>query len=123
MDIHVYLTVSTGGFDTFNGSSDVYSTWSLMFTVINFDVEQRYKAGKVIPSAFIPGTHCGNYFDTFLFPFCEDLVQLMNGIEMLCADGRKGTLNVFLLFRPAHWLASTKCRGYAGHIAKLSCRL
>lgn len=121
-DIYVFMTMSTDGFEVFKTRDGAKSSWPIMFTLLNLEPCHRAQAANALVSAFIPGSHDSEYFESFLAPTIEDLCKLENGVKVQCYDGKQRTLRAFVIFMTADFPAASKVFGFKGHRAKIFCR-
>ena len=121
-ELYVFITLSTDGFEVFKGRRKTRTAWPIVFSVLNFDFDHRYRASNSIISAFLPGTHEPEFFDSFISEVIEDLKSLESGVQVQCADGRLRNVKVFVVFCTADWPASSKLLGFVPHNGLTSCR-
>lgn len=121
-DLYIFTSFSTDGFEVWKGRVNNRDIWPLVFVILNFDFDHRFRASNVLNCGSVPGSHEGSFFDTFLTPIIDDLCQLEKGMEMSCADGITRTIFLFNIITTADFPAATKILGYLGHNSRLPCR-
>lgn len=72
-DIIVFLTMSTDGFEIFRERRKPRTTWPLLFLGLNLAHCYRSRATNALVSAFIPGAHSPDHFDSLILEIIADL--------------------------------------------------
>ena len=121
-ELVVLLRMTTDGFKVFEGRRKQRSAWPIAFTVLNYDHKARFQASNVLITSFVPGSHDSDYFDTFLRPTVNEMLQLEQGVTTTCADGATRMLKAFVVFATGDMPAVSKLFGYAGHKSARPCR-
>lgn len=120
--IVVFTTMSTDGFEVFEGRTQTRTASPITFMILNLPFCERYRAVNAIVLSFIPGTHDPHCFDSFLRPVVTDLKRLENEIPTICFDGQIRIVKVFVMYFTSDWPAASKVGGFLSHNAITFCR-
>ena len=110
-EILIFLTMSSDGFENFKERGTRRTAWPVVFVILNQDHAMRFKASNCLVTAFIPGTHDSDRFDSFLEPVVEDLKKLERGMRIVCYDGNERLLRAFVIFFSSDLPAGSKVLG------------
>ena len=121
-EIVIFLTMSSDGFGICKERGTQKTSWPVVFVILNQDHEMRFKASNCLVTAFIPGTHDSDSFDSFLEPIIEDLKKLERGMRIVCYDGKERLLRAFVIFFSSDWPAGSNVLGFVGHNGTCFCR-
>ena len=121
-ELVVSLRMTTDGFKIFEGRKSPRTTWPVAFTILNYDLETRFRAKNCLITCFAPGSHDSACFDTFLQPTIEELLRLEGGVMTACSDGQQRTMRAFSVLFTGDMPAVSKALGYSGHNATKPCR-
>ena len=121
-ELVVSLRMTTDGFKILEGRKSPRTTWPVAFTILNYDLETRFRAKNCLITCFASGSHDSACFDTFLQPTIEELLRLEGGVMTACSDGQQRTMRAFSVLFTGDMPAVSKALGYSGHNATKPCR-
>ena len=107
----------TDGFEIFRERRKPRTTWPFFFIICNLAHRYRSRAANALVSAFIPGAHSSQHFDSFIVEIIADLCILeRQGVQIICAGGKHRRMRAFVVVGTTDWPAAAKTFGFASHI-------
>jgi hypothetical protein len=117
----IAIAVMSDGVQIFDQGSQEHSCWPIMAQNLNLPPAERAQLRNLIPLGVIPGPNKPKDFDSFLFPFVEECIELAAGVETynaMTALWRLEVLNLSNLRAENSWIISLDVTAFSDLFAE-----